>query len=152
MIVQWHTAMRPRVSTCNNEDVLWYCEIAIKRFLLLSFVILCLAMKTYFVQLLRRMMNWGLLHYIALTEREIGYTPSAVEIRVRHCRLVTKTGLYVIIRKLLGSIFNTLPVLTRWWDIQTCLHGTFLPQGCPHRVWCTLVRRVDRLYFDAEKK
>jgi hypothetical protein len=34
---------------------------------------------------------------------------------------------YVIIRKLLDSIFNIIPVLIRRWDIQTYLHRFFLP-------------------------
>jgi hypothetical protein len=38
--------------------------------------------------------------------------------------LINDVKRYVIIRQLLHSIFNILPVLTRWWEIY--LHKNFL--------------------------
>jgi hypothetical protein len=50
--------------------------------------------------------------------RELMYTSSTMGTWVRH-RLVNDVDRYVIIRKLLDSIFNTLPILIRRWKTKT---------------------------------
>jgi hypothetical protein len=43
--------------------------------------------------------------------------------------------------------FYHTSVFTLRWEIQTYFHRTFLPQGCLQKVWCTLIRRTDGLYY-----
>jgi hypothetical protein len=53
-----------------------------------------------------------------------------------------------VIRKLLDSIFNILPVFTLRWKTQTFLHSEFLAQVCLHKIWRTLVRKADWVYLE----
>lgn len=45
-----------------------------------------------------------------------------------------------IIRKLLDSVFDVLPALMPQWEIHT--FSQFLPYGCLHKAWHTLVHTV----------
>jgi hypothetical protein len=47
---------------------------------------------------------------------------------------VSDVYLYVIIIKLLDSIFDILHVFIPWSDIQSCLNRTFLLKCCLHKV------------------
>jgi hypothetical protein len=64
----------------------------------------------------------------------------------RGCVIVSDVDSYVINRKLLDSIFNTLLLIVREWEIQIYLQRTFLPLGCLHKGWRCLVHRVRGLY------
>jgi hypothetical protein len=60
--------------------------------------------------------------------------------------LLSDTDCYIIITKLPDPNFNIHPVFIHWWELQIYFYRTFLPSGCLHKLWCTLVHTVDGLY------
>jgi hypothetical protein len=70
------------------------------------------------------------------------YTPSAFVTMVRHRQLVTHT-VTSSLKTLLKYIFSILPILITWREVLKYLHGTFLPQGCLHKLRLSLGRRLD---------